>query len=100
MQYTVLYKPVFNERHINSPSGSSRAEIERTRCPQQCNSISCVVSVEGRLLQEWLYILRKFKLLIIIWQWLLALWRKHKLAISVGRNQETYIHSLIKPFNF
>lgn len=75
----VLLIPSFDERNINRASTSSRSHVEGTRRPQKCNSVGGVVSVQRRVLQKRLNVIRKNKLLVIFWQ------RVHRFdSVTVG----------------
>lgn len=65
---TVFLVPAFDERYINSTTRTSRAHIKRTWCPQQCNAIGGIVSIQWCILQERLHIIGQRKILIIIGQ--------------------------------
>lgn len=72
-QMLVISSPVLDQRDINGTPCATRSEVEGSWCPQKSNAIGCVVCVEWSLFEERLDILREFKLLIVIWQRLLAL---------------------------
>lgn len=63
----MLTVPHLHERDINGSPGSTRSQVEGTRSPEQSNTISCIISVERCVTQEWLYIRGQDKIIVIIW---------------------------------
>lgn len=65
--------PHLNKRNVYGSPRATRTEVEWPRCPQQSYPIGCVVSVERCVLQKWLHIARKNKVIVIIRFWFFCL---------------------------
>lgn len=69
----IVDSPVLDQGDVDGTPCATRAEIEGSWSPKQSNTVRRVVSVERRLFEEGLYVIRKLKLLIIIREGLLTL---------------------------
>lgn len=67
---TVLTIPAFDEGNVNGATTTTRTHVERTRCPQQGNSVGGVVGVERRVLQEGLNFVGQNEFFVIVRKWI------------------------------
>ena len=61
-----MFSPSFHEGHVDGATRAARAQVVRSRRPQQRDAVGSVVGVERRLLEEGFSKLRKFELFVVI----------------------------------
>ena len=64
------YIPCLDKRNVKGSAGATRAEIERSRSPQQSDSVGSVVSVEWCTREEWLHVTWQDETLVLLWLWI------------------------------
>lgn len=63
---TVLLVPALHQRYVNGTPRTAGARVERTRRPQQGDTVGRVVRVQGRVLQQRLHFVGQDEILVVL----------------------------------
>ena len=82
----VFHVPCFHKWNVECTSCCSRTQVERSRCPQQRDTMGCVVRVQRGILDEEFLIYCGRQILITkpeyVWAWFLCLFDKFWISAS------------------